>query len=166
MEFEDIFNEYFRDVFHFALGITRDRAAAEDVTQETFVRAMKHIGKYDGLHDIRAWLFTIARNVWRDMCRKGRHTAEMPEDHERLRDTEAGIEERIADSETAFAIHRFLHGMPEPYKEVFNLRVFGELPYERIGMIFGKSPGWARVVFYRAKKMIWEKMEDMENGEK
>lgn len=49
--------------------------------------------------------------------------------------------------------------MADPYKEVFSLRVFGELPFEKIGQIFGKSSGWARVTFYRAKKQIIEYME-------
>lgn len=42
-------------------------------------------------------------------------------------------------------IHQFLHSMKEPYKEVFSLRLFGELSFEKIGLLFGKSPGWARV---------------------
>ena len=46
--------------------------------------------------------------------------------------------------------------MEEPYKEVFNLRVFGELSYEKIGTLFQKSSGWVRVTFYRAKKKIEE----------
>lgn len=71
--------------------------------------------------------------------------------------------EQFVDEESAFLIHRFLHSMEEPYKEVFNLRVFGELPFEKIGRIFGKSSGWARVTFYRAKKRILEYMEAMEN---
>lgn len=49
--------------------------------------------------------------------------------------------------------------MKDPYKEVFTLRVFGELPFEKIGEIFGKSAGWARVTFYRSKKMIREYLE-------
>ena len=73
------------------------------------------------------------------------------------------IEEKVEDGETAFAIHQFLHGMAEPYKEVFTLRVFGELPYEKIGRLFGKSAGWARVTFYRAKVQISEHMEAMEH---
>ncbi len=51
----------------------------------------------------------------------------------------------------------------EPYKEVFTLRVFGELPFEKIGLLFGKTPSWARVTFYRAKKQIIEYMEGIEN---
>ena len=65
----------------------------------------------------------------------------------------------LADEETAFRIHQYLHQMKEPYKEVFSLRVFGELPFDKIGAIFGKSPGWARVVFYRAKLQIKESLE-------
>ncbi|WP_330403896.1 MULTISPECIES: sigma factor-like helix-turn-helix DNA-binding protein [Peptostreptococcus] len=45
-----------------------------------------------------------------------------------------------------------LHNLNEPYKEVFTLRVFGELPFSQIGELFGKTDGWARLVFYRAKK--------------
>ena len=55
--------------------------------------------------------------------------------------------------------------MDEPYKEVFSLRVFGELPFEKIGTIFGKSSGWVRVTFYRAKKQIVDYMEVTEHEE-
>ena len=71
--------------------------------------------------------------------------------------------EQLADEERSFLIHRFLHDMREPYKEVFSLRVFGELPFERIGQLFGKSSGWARVSYYRAKQMIREYMEAIEH---
>lgn len=58
--------------------------------------------------------------------------------------------------EDAFAVHQFLHSMKEPYKEVFSLRTLGELSFDKIGRLFGKSAGWARVTFYRAKKQILE----------
>lgn len=61
-------------------------------------------------------------------------------------------------------IHQFLHSMKEPYKEVFSLRVFGELSFEKIGLLFGKSPGWARVTYHRARKQIIDYMEGLENG--
>ena len=163
MRFEDIYNDYFRDVFHFALALSRAPVTAEEIAHEAFMRALKRLNKYDGVEDYRAWLFTIARNIWYDMCRKNKNVQPMP-GKMNVRDQSAGLMEHLADEEAAFEIHRFLHNMPEPYKEVFNLRVFGELPYERIGMIFGKSAGWARVIFYRAKMKIREHMEDMENG--
>ena len=53
-----------------------------------------------------------------------------------------------------------LHGLDEPYKEVFQLRVFGELSFAQIGRIFGKSENWARVTYHRAKLKIQERMEE------
>jgi len=78
-------------------------------------------------------------------------------------DPKPTFEERFTDEESTFVIHQFLHQMDEPYKEVFSLRVFGELPFDKIGTLFGKSAGWARVTFYRAKKQILEYMEAMEH---
>lgn len=166
MDFKDIYNEYFRDVFYFVLGLCGNADIAEETAQETFMRALKRLKDYDGVRDHRSWLFAIARNAYYDHCRRRRRTTEMPGMDENLRDTSAELSEKLVDTETAFEIHRFLHDMPEPYKEVFSLRVFGELPYDRIGMIFGKSSGWARVVFFRAKKLILDHMEEFENGRK
>ena len=67
------------------------------------------------------------------------------------------------DEERALEIHRFLHAMEEPYKEVFSLRTFGELSFEKIGQLFGKSDGWARVTYYRAKRKIVEYMEAIQD---
>ena len=75
------------------------------------------------------------------------------------RDLAGALEDRAE----ALALHRSLHGLPEPYKEVFSLRVFGELPFEAIGQLFGKTEGWARVTYYRAKSRIlrqWEAERD------
>ena len=65
----------------------------------------------------------------------------------------------VEDKETALQIHLILHDLPEPYKEVFQLRVFGELPFSQIGFIFGKTENWARVTYHRARMKIQERME-------
>ena len=56
-------------------------------------------------------------------------------------------------------IHRHLHHLNEPYKEVFMLRVLGELKFQEIAGLFGKSESWAKVTFYRAKDKLIELME-------
>ena len=161
MEFEDIYTRYFRHLYRISLSLTQDRALAEEITQETFFKALKSLNKFDGSKDIRAWLFTIARNAYYSHCRAHKRTLSQEDLPQELPDS-VRIEERMEDEESAFAIHQFLHTMPEPYKEVFSLRVFGELPYEKIGRLFGKSANWARVTFYRAKLQIIEHMEAME----
>ena len=162
MPFEELYQRYFRDVYRFCRGLTQDVALAEEITQETFFKSLKAADKFDGSKDIRAWLFTIARNAWYSYCRAHKRTISQEDLPQELPDS-VRLEERIEDEESAFAIHQFLHNMEEPYKEVFSLRVFGELPYEKIGRLFGKSASWARVTFYRAKLQIIEHMEAIDH---
>ena len=63
------------------------------------------------------------------------------------------------DKENARRLHILLHNLNEPYKEVFTLRVFGELPFSQIGELFGKTDSWARLIFYRAKKQLQEDLK-------
>ncbi len=164
MEFEQIYKLYFKDVFLYLRSLSATTQIAEEIAQETFVKAWKSIESYDGRKDIRAWLFTIARNTYYTHCRKEKLYADY-EVGENQPETSVEFVQRLADKELAFSVHKFLHNMKEPYKEVFSLRVFGELPFEKIGELFGKSDSWARVTFYRAKKQIAEYMEVLENEE-
>ena len=157
MDFEEIYKTYFHNVYLFVCSLTPDRNLAEEVTQETFVKAMRALDRFDGEKDVLAWLFTIARNTYFTHCRRQKHISDEPV-QERCEDT---ILERMIDQEQAYLIHEYLHKMKEPYKEVFMLRVLGELPFDRIGRLFGKSDGWARVTYYRAKKEIMLYMEGL-----
>ena len=67
-----------------------------------------------------------------------------------------GIERGFADRDAARRLHRLLHDLPEPYKEVFSLRTFGELPFGQIGELFGKTESWARVTYFRARQKLKE----------
>ena len=161
MDFDSIYRTYFKDVFLYLRSLSADLSIAEEITQDTFEKALKSINHFDGKKDIRAWLFTIAKNSYYTYCKKQKLFAEeIPEDPP---DSKSIFVEQFQDTETAFQIHQFLHNMKDPYKEVFTLRVLGELPFEKIGQIFGKSSSWARVVFYRAKNQIKEYMEELDN---
>jgi RNA polymerase sigma-70 factor (ECF subfamily) len=73
--------------------------------------------------------------------------------------TPMGLEEKVIRKENAMNVHVYLHDLTEPYKEVFMLRVFGELSFRQIGDLFSKTENWACVTFYRAKKKIIEQLE-------
>ena len=70
------------------------------------------------------------------------------------------MEETLADRDTARQLHRLLHDLPEPYKEVFILRTLGELSFREIGDIFGKQESWARVTYHRARMKILKELPD------
>jgi len=76
-------------------------------------------------------------------------------------DTSITIADTLTDTEQAMKIHKILHQMENPYKEVFTLRIFGELLFKQISEIFGKSESWARVTFHRAKLRIIDELEEL-----
>ncbi len=152
------FEQYYEDVFRFLRGLSADEHLSEELTQETFYRALKSFDNYRGDADIRIWLCSIAKNLYYTQYKKQKRFT--PEENiEEYQAEDKNFLDVIADRETAFRIHRILHDMQEPYKEVFSLRIFGELPFGDIGALFGKSQHWACVTYHRAKEKIREKME-------
>ena len=163
IDFEEVYQDYLEDVYRFSLALCRDPVLAEELTQETFFRAVRSAGQFREGSDLRAWLYTIARNVFLDQARRKRNTEiQLPRE---LPDT-AGVTltEALEDREEALRLHCLLHGLGEPYKEVFHLRVFGELPFGDIARVFGRTESWARVTFYRAKQKIIAGLEEEKHG--
>ncbi|MBP1592091.1 MAG: RNA polymerase sigma factor [Oscillospiraceae bacterium] len=157
---EELYNTYFHDVYLYLISIVRNESIAEELTQETFFKAMKSLESFRGDCSVRSWLCQIAKNLYISQCRKNSKISDNAE-LEIIPESDDPLEERIADKEMAVKIHRILHTTKEPYKEVFSLRIFGELSFGQIADIFGKTESWARVTFYRAKVMITEQLEEL-----
>ena len=153
-EFAHIYETYFRDVELYLRAICRDEALAEELTEQVFFQALKALPTFRGDCDIRTWLCAMARNAFLSHQRKEKPTESI--DEIQIPDPRKTVEERITDQEQAMAIHRILHDLPEPYKEVFSLRVLGELSFREIGLLFGKTENWARVTYHRARLKIKE----------
>ena len=159
MDIESLYNTYFHDVYLYLCSITRNESVSEELTQETFFRAIKSVDKFRGDCDVRVWLCQIAKNLYLTYCKKqNRMTGE--EIPETVSDTGVSIEDCLQDTEQMMRIHRILHEMKDPGKEVFSLRVFSELSFKQIGELYGKTESWARVTFHRAKLSIIEKLEE------
>ena len=153
---EEVLLGEYRAVYRYVLTLCRDPAQAQDITQETFLKAMKAAGRFQGGSSLYTWLCTIARNQWLNQCRKTNRETEFPD--QSIPDGQPPLEERLADKDASRAIHRVLHQLKEPHKEVFTLRVFGELPFGEIAALFGRTESWARVTYHRARKMIVEQL--------
>jgi len=161
-DFERIYREYFQYVFFYVLQLCQNREMAEEVTQETFFTALNTKAKFQNQSDIRTWLCQIAKNKYLTLLRKRKYILEdaAVERIEDFRDFREDLEDR----DMAMEIHRCLHQLEDPYKEVFSLRVFSELAFRDIGRLFGKSDAWARVTYSRAKLKLIERMKQHENG--
>lgn len=153
-DFEDIYSDYFSDVYKYALSLCHNETLAEEITQETFFKALKGIDNFKGQCKMRVWLCQIAKNIYFSLCQKNKENRD-----ELQEDKVECIEQKLMNKETVWEIHKKLHFLDEPYKEVFTLRVFGELPFLQIAELFGKTESWARVTFHRAKIKIKEGLD-------
>ena len=152
-----MYETHYMRIFSYAMTLTGERSAAEEITQETFFRAFSKHGEYRKEADEVTWLCAIAKNLFYDEKRRQKHTQPIPEE---LPDTGRSVEQMTADRDSSFRIHVALHALEEPYREIFELRIFGELSFREIGMIFGKTENWARVTYHRARLKLQERMEE------
>ena len=160
-DFEEIYARYLSSVFNYARRLTGDTDAAEELTAETFCKALKNLSRYDASKaDMRIWLCQIAKNTWISQCRKQGREVPLSEDADETPMPGISIGGVLEDKEAARRLHALLHRMDEPYKEVFALRVLGELPFAQIAELFGCTESWARVTFMRAKRKLQQEMED------
>lgn len=156
-DFEAVYRRYFDPVYRYSLSLTGDAHRAEELTQRTFFKALEAIDGFRGESSLQTWLCAIARNAFLSETRRAtpESLSELPEQA----DGRAGPEERILEREEALRLHRALHALPEPYREVFSLRVFAQLSFKEIGELFGKTDNWACVVCHRARNMLRKKEE-------
>lgn len=154
-DFGEIYTEYFFDVYKYVLTLCRNEAIAEEITQEAFFKAMRHIDDFNGNCKLYVWLCQIAKNTYFSLSKKQKRMAPDAD----FPDATFDLEKEYFDKEAARQLHFLLHDLNDPYKEVFTLRIFGELPFSQIGELFGKTDSWARLIFYRAKKQLQEAMQ-------
>lgn len=158
IEIEKIYKAYFNDVYLFILKLSKNEHIAEEITSETFFKAIHSIDNFKGTCEIKVWLCQIAKNCYYTYLRKSKKI-----DGEYNIEENSGtfdIEQSILNTETSMSIHKALHNLKEPYKEVFTLRIFGELSFKQIANLFDKTENWACVTYHRSRNKILEGMED------
>ena len=153
LDFEEIYQRFFKDVYLFVLAMSKDPNIAEEITQETFFKALKEIKHFRGSCSVKSWLCQIAKNLYISYTRKKKSVhsdllEEMP--------GESDVESICIQKDEALSIYKLLHCLDDPYKEVFTLRVLGDLSFKEIAEIFDKQENWARVTYHRARLKIRE----------
>ena len=157
MDYEKLYKSYYMQVYSYAVTLTKNPEQAEEITQHAFVKAVSSKSKYNGQSSELTWLCSIAKNLYYDEIRRNQKLTGI-EDVNRMLSID-DLEKNVTDADTAFRIHLVLHNLEEPYKEVFQLRVFGELSFAQIASIFKKTESWARVTYHRARLKIQERMD-------
>lgn len=149
---DELYGQYSQIVFHFLYSRCHDSALAEDLMQDTFLKALECIDSYNGSCKISTWLCQIARHLlyqhWR---RSGRV---------QLEELDGALESSLDTERQAIAkieltdVWDKLQKLPPAMRKVVELRALSDLSYREIGSMLGKSENWARVTFYRAKMIL------------
>ena len=158
MLFEELYEDNYKIVYGYLLSLSKNETIAEDLTSDTFLKSFEKISTFEGNSKISTWLCQIAKNEYLQYLRKHKKTDSIEECFD-IADTDR-IEDIVLDKTMAITIHKLLHDLEEPYKEVFVLKVFAELSYKDIACIFEKTETWARVTYHRARLKIIERLGD------
>ena len=154
-EFEQIYEAYYPYVKKYVISLCFDDVLADDVAQETFLKAFQKIDSFKGDCKIETWLCRIAHNIF--VSQKRRKQTENIDDYSEIASS-FSVYGEAEDGITSKEILKILMTLESPYKDVFYMKAMGEMDYEVIAQVFGKTQSWARVTYFRARKMIAERL--------
>ena len=153
---EAFFRDNYPVVYGYLLCLCGDPHQAEELTAETFLRAVEKIHTYDPKFRPSTWLCTIGRNLYLNACKRQKRTVPLTED---LPCASPSPEALYIQKEQAQALIRAAGKLPPDQRRTLFLRLQG-LGFRDIGKALGKSENWARVTFFRAKATIVKEMEE------
>lgn len=154
-DIEQIYKQYFETVNKYLFCLTHNSDISEELTQETFYRAVKKINTFKGNCKMSVWLCQIAKNLWYDELKKNKKTENIGEEIVLIQ-AEDKLEENLIAKEDKIDLYKKLQKLDKQTREVIYLRITGELSFKEIGDILNKTENWARVTFYRGKQKLKE----------
>lgn len=150
---DELYDQNAKIVYHFLYSVCHDEQLAEDLTQETFLRAFRSIERFDGSCKISTWLCQIAKHIYYQYLEK--HKREVPSEiKEQMIVDQTDTEGKVLNRIELLDVLKEMQKIPDRMREVMYLRITGDLSFREIGEILGKSENWARVNFYRGKEIL------------
>lgn len=159
---ELIFTECKDMIYNVCYRITGRKEEAEDLTQETFLRAFSSLRKFRGDSHISTWLYRIAVNLCMSQMRKKVILPLEPEAEGRIGD-DTPLEVSQEQEDLSKEVQMILDQLPPFYKTVLVLRYFEDLSYEEMARLLKTSVGSVKLALHRARKKFKEKMEELGN---
>jgi RNA polymerase sigma-70 factor (ECF subfamily) len=148
------------DVYRFALSLTRDESDADDVVQDTYLRAFRSWHTFEPGTDCRRWLFTICRNAFLRSRERLWHRLEVDESERELASPRAGagdgLDELFVRLDVGAAVDRALGRVPEPFRAALQLVDVEDQSYESAAETLGVPVGTVRSRLFRGRRLMQE----------
>jgi RNA polymerase sigma-70 factor (ECF subfamily) len=160
----ELFERYAPALLRFTDRMLSDRASAEEVTQEVFVKVISRAHQYDGRAGVASWLFAIAANACRDRRRRDRRAPVVPlEAAPEPRDGSEGVEAALASSQRRRAVREALAGLSAEQREALVLARYHGMPYAEIARTLGISVGAVKTRIFRAVETLKARFSEGES---
>jgi RNA polymerase sigma-70 factor (ECF subfamily) len=155
MDFQGLYERHAPEVRRFALYLCGDPVMADEITSDAFVKAWIAIGRIRE-PTVKSYLFAIARNVYRDMLRRGARFSELDAN---VPDPKSGVQSQMEHKAELRAVLAALQQLPEIDRTVLLMRALDEIPYEEIAAALGISVVTAKVKVHRARMKLMQTRE-------
>lgn len=156
--FVDLYDRYIHRVFRYTLYRTRDEMAAEDLTSQVFLDAIKNLHRLSPRDNFGAWLFTIARRRVADYYRQLRPSLQIDE-HQNLPVADADPLKGLIQAEQLKDLEVQIARLNQREREILSLRFAAELSFAEIGLLLGKKENTVKKSFYRLLERLGRQME-------
>lgn len=162
--FEEIYKEHYQRIFLFIQKLCGDEHLAEELSQETFLQAYKGLHKFRGECEIFTWLAAIAKHTYYKHLRKnklGIETINLDYMTETYFVSSLGSpEDELKRKSVTEVVQKMLKTIPEKYRDVVILRIYGDMPFSQVAAALDITENSAKVIFFRAKKMLMEELQN------
>jgi RNA polymerase sigma-70 factor (ECF subfamily) len=159
---KDLLHEYVPRVYRFALRLTRDPHAADDLTQEAFLRAWRQRRSLRHPEALRVWLFRITANLWRDQLRRGKlrvaRAGPLPADYVGGART---TEQRLNDQEDLRRALEVMEALPDRQREVLHLSACEGLSAADVSLVLGISADAVKANLCLARKRLRQELKEL-----
>ena len=157
---DELYLKYFKSIYRYLLCLTKNKDIAEELVQETFYSAIRNINKFRNECDINAWLCKIAKNKFLTRLKKeNRIKIDYTIDLEKI-DSNTNFVDELLEKEEKLMLYKKIEELDDLPKEIFFLRINGDLPFKEIGKLIGKSESWVKVTFFRTKIKLMEELKN------
>ena len=151
VSFESLVQEHHGKLFNFIYRYTKNRQDAEDLAQDTFIKAFRNFHRYDSKYPFGSWLFTIGRRTVFNHFRRAKKMEPMEFD---LADGDVGPDGAAEESDTRASIWEAAKSLKKDYREALVLKYVDGLSIEEIARVLNKTKSNVKIIFFRARKQL------------
>lgn len=153
MNIDELYTEYFNDIYRFVFSLTKNKSLTEDIVQETFTRAYLNLDSFRNQPN-KAWLFTVSRNIFYDHLRKNKRIADIEHDFSTIPDTGESPEGKLFEKENVQKIHEEIMNLRGNYRDAIICFYVRDLTYKEAAEEMNVTESNFKSILFRAKQSL------------